>query len=118
MVKVVCGRNDNGHDYLLTCDGHAEVDGGLGYDPVCAGCTTLAYTLAQNMRDLAASGYLRHDPDVRMEKGHILVKASPKKEFAELVKAAYTFTLTGYRLLSYNYPAAVEVTEPGTESPT
>ena len=52
MIEIVYYKNHN----RLTITGHAQ-SGEPGKDLVCAGVTTLVYTLASNVQELEAAGY-------------------------------------------------------------
>lgn len=77
----------------LTADGHAGA-APKGEDVVCAGISTLLFTLEQSVRLARVGGYTHLEP------GHaeLCVRKTPQTE------AAFAFAETGLRLLAAQYP--------------
>lgn len=80
-----------------------------GEDPVCAGATTLCYTLAQAVKFLEETGKLRIEPLIEIREGHARIIATPKEDgFAEVLYA-FWFMQCGIHVLAHNYPGCVKL---------
>lgn len=97
-------------DYIsMDVKGHAGF-AELGKDPVCAGASVLAMTVAQCVENMHACGQLAKKPVVKIRNGRVLVTAKPKPEHFH--EALHTFYVgeTGMTLLAKAYPDHAEVT--------
>jgi len=93
----------------MTVRGHAGF-AELGKDPVCAGASTLAMTVAQCIQSMGESGKLQKKPNIVIRGGRVSVTAKPKKEhFAEALHSFYVGEI-GMQLLAESYPDHVRFT--------
>lgn len=80
----------------------------LGKDPVCAGASTLAMTVAQCIQSMGEEGKLQKKPSITIRNGRVSVVAKPKKEnFAEALHTFYVGEI-GMQLLAASYPGNIE----------
>jgi len=87
----------------MTVRGHAGF-AELGKDPVCAGASTLAMTVAQCIEHMHEDGKLQKKPNILIRNGRMTVTAKPKPEnFAEAFHIFYIGEI-GMQLLSEAYP--------------
>ena len=103
MIRVT--QTDDGKTLALAVTGHAG-KGPKGEDIVCAAATMLAYTLAQNVSKYRLG--LKGRPKIQMKEGDIIVRCRPKDRHRNQLRLVYETIGEGYRLLSFNYPDAVE----------
>lgn len=82
----------------------------LGKDPVCAGASVLAMTVAQSVKFLEEEGKLRKQAHLVIRNGRTLVVAVPKEE--HYFETLHTFFVgeTGMQLLAASYPESVQLT--------
>lgn len=92
----------------MTVRGHAGA-GEKGEDLVCAGATTIAYTLAQAVEFLWLDGKLKRKPKLKLAEGHCTIIACPKEDSYGQVLMAYWVQQCGAQLLSKNYPRNVHL---------
>ena len=89
------------NDYELKITGHAEFEE-KGKDIVCAGISTLFYTLYEvllsNMNMLEENSL-----KAEMEDGNGLISCKPIEKFEGNVQTMYMTILTGFNLLATNY---------------
>ena len=92
--------------------GHAGF-AALGKDPVCAGASVLAMTIAQCAGAMEEAGRLRKKAHILVRGGRVLVTVKPKPERWD--EAAHLFWVgeTGLRLLAAAYPGYVEIRSAG-----
>ena len=109
MVNVKFDITDDGKTLILTVSGHAGA-GNKGEDTVCAASSILAYTVAQEVRDLQERKKLRKKPNIRLAEGDCTITCKPVK--GAFIEALHTFKVaqTGYRLLAHNFPDNVRIT--------
>ena len=76
----------------------------MGKDPVCAGASVLAMTVAQCARTMEEAGRLRKRAHILVRNGRVLVTVKPRPERWD--EAAHLFWVgeTGLRLLAEAYP--------------
>lgn len=92
----------------LTVRGHAE-SAEAGKDLVCAGASTLVFTLADTLASLAGDGF---SPITRLEPGHAEFRVDVRDGMASLAAIAAMFTvLNGFRRLAAEEPDFVKLTE-------
>ena len=94
---------------VLTLEGHAD-SAPEGEDLVCAAASILAYTAAQEVRDMERAGKLRKRPRVELSKGRCRVTCTPKAEAWSEALHTYKVAQTGFRLLAANFPEHVALT--------
>ena len=99
MIHVVYHRKF----YRLIMDGHAQ-SAEHGRDIVCAAASILAYTLANNVASMAASGQIRMSPVVRLEEGSAEVCVTPRSGFRAVVTLIFDTICAGFALLARDYP--------------
>ena len=80
-----------------------------GEDLVCAGATTLAYTLAQAVEFLHEMDKLHIEPLIEIREGHARIIATPREEGYAEVLYAFWFMQCGIHVLSHNYPARIRL---------
>ena len=91
--------------YSISIDGHAR-SGEPGHDLVCAAVSTLVYTLAANVQDLAANKSVR-DVSVELESGKAHIQCKPATRVKAVVEIVYNAVCVGFALLAKNYPKNV-----------
>ena len=87
---------------LLKVTGHA-CSAEAGKDLVCAGASTLAVTLATNVRFMAEMGYVR-GPSIELESGEAVIQCSPVPKFRRSVEQVYNSVCVGFEALAAQYP--------------
>ena len=107
MVKAVFENNRETGTMRMSMHGHAGYDE-LGKDPVCAGASVLAFTLAQYVSNLEEEGGLESKPTIRIATGNMRVKCRPKPACWGEAATIFNFTHLGMRLLSEAYPKHVQ----------
>lgn len=98
MIQVVYYRQYN----RLTVEGHAHA-GEPGHDLVCAGASTLAYTLAANVGRMEEMDLVR-DAVAILEIGKAEISCRPKSKFTSLVGAIFNSVCVGFELLARDNP--------------
>lgn len=109
MIKAIIQKDDKAKSLILKIKGHAET-APAGEDIVCAGASTLVYTLAQLAMFFHQQGKLRKKPNIKLDTPEAVIVLTPKKEYAAEVENAYFFLQTGLSLLAENYPTCFDVT--------
>ena len=97
MINAIYYRQYN----RLTIEGHAH-SGEPGKDLVCAGASTLAYTLAANVANLSDNGFVR-DVTVKLEPGDTEI-ACKARSSQVMVRRIFESVCVGFEILSTNYP--------------
>ena len=97
MIQVIYYRKYN----RLTIQGHAHSNE-TGKDLVCAGASTLAYTLAANVTNLIGNGYVQ-DATVKLEPGDTEISCKSKTAKA-LVGRIFESVCVGFELLAAEHP--------------
>ncbi len=90
---------------LIGHAGYAE----LGKDPVCAGASVLAMTLAQCALAMEEAGALRKKAHLRIRNGRVLVTVKPRPERFDEAALLFWACGTGLRLLAEAYPGYLEI---------
>lgn len=98
MIKVIYYRKYN----RLTVEGHAHSDI-PGRDLVCAGCSTLAYTLAANVGHMEQLGQVRN-VTVKLDPGLAEISCDPKNRFTSIVGCIFEAVCVGFEILASNHP--------------
>ncbi len=98
----------SGDALILDMKGHASF-AEMGKDPVCAGASILAMTVAQCVRNMCDEGKLLKAPTIRIKNGRVLVVCKPRAE--HYTEALHLFYIgeTGMHLLSASYPDHVSL---------
>ena len=86
----------------VTIKGHA-LSGVPGHDLVCAGASTLAYTLAANVGRMEEM-CLVDDALVALEPGRAEIRCVTERECAAIVEAIFDTVCVGFELLSRDNP--------------
>ena len=80
----------------------------IGKDPVCAGISIMALTVAQVIEIMRDEGKLQKEPRIVIRNGHVAVTAKPKPEaFNEALHVFYVAE-TGMALVAQAYPDNVD----------
>lgn len=98
MIEAIYWKNHN----RLTVRGHAY-SAEEGKDLVCAGASTLAVTLATNVRVLVEMGYAR-DPIIELDKGEAIVQCTPLRKYSQSVGQVFRSVCVGFEILAVQYP--------------
>ena len=98
MIKVTYDRKHT----RVVIKGHAK-SGEAGHDLVCASASVLAYTLAANISNAKANGYLRNGP-VKLETGDADIRCMPRSRYKATMTMVFDTICAGFELLSQNYP--------------
>ncbi len=93
---------------VMNVKGHASF-ADLGKDPVCAGASVLAMTVAQCAVDLGERGMLQKKPNVTVRNGRVTVIIKPKTEYLYMALSLFGFGQRGMQLLEESYPAHVRL---------
>lgn len=107
MIHAKLVENRTGR-ICLSVIGHANADN-IGKDIICASASTLAYTIAQMVKNYYEMGALECPPKIILKSGRSTVTCIPKKDYYEEVRYAYLVVQTGLNLLSHNYPEYVSL---------
>ena len=86
----------------VTVEGHAQ-SGVPGHDLVCAGASTLAYTLAANVRNLELQEQVR-DAVVTLEPGKAEISCKPNRKYKSIVAIIFYSVCVGFELLARDNP--------------
>ena len=81
----------------------------LGRDPVCAGASVLAMTLAQCAKVMEEAGRLRKKAHILLRGGRALVTVKPREGYYDEARHLFWVGETGLRLLAEAYPENVSV---------
>lgn len=103
MIQVVYHRKF----HRLTMEGHAG-SAEPGQDLVCASASILAYTLADNVMQLAKGGHARMAPVVDMVEGKTEIYLKPHSRYRSIVTLIFDSICAGFALLAHNYPAYIK----------
>lgn len=98
MIQVIYYRNYN----RLTIEGHAN-SGEMGHDLVCAGVSTLAYTLAANVGNMEGNGHVR-DVTVKLEPGSAEINCRPRSGARAVAARVFEAVCVGFEILAREYP--------------
>jgi len=111
MVNVSFNINKELHTIEMHAVGHAKFKKpDEGYDPVCAGISTLAYTLGQCMEFLGEEGGLVIAPQLDLERGDVHIVATPTNEFYTQCLHSFFVIQVGMHVLATNFPNNVSLT--------
>lgn len=89
--------------YKVEITGHANYDE-KGKDIVCAGVSTLFFTLYNTLADVNEQMLNDLTPKYDEESGMGSVECVPKKEYRGNIQLIYMTVLTGLQLMADNYP--------------
>ena len=98
----------HGDSLTMTVKGHSDA-APKGADIICAGASTLAYTVAQCLSYMHEDGQLQKRPSIKLASGDTTITAKPKTDaYAETLHLFYV-ALVGLDMLSHAYPDNVRV---------
>ena len=98
MIQIVWDMDN----YSVTIEGHAG-SGEAGHDLVCAGVSTLAYTLAQRIGGLPECMSSR----AILDPGYAEISCKPIPGREDVVQDAFGTICTGFEMLASDYPEYV-----------
>ena len=98
MIQVTYYRRYN----RLTVQGHAH-SGEPGHDLVCAGVSTLVYTLAANVSNLQANGHARN-VSMKLEPGDAQISFTVRVGANAIVTRIFEAVCVGFEILARDYP--------------
>ena len=101
MIQVTYYRSYN----RLTIQGHAYSDE-PGRDLVCAGVSTLAYTLAANVGNLEANGHVS-DVTVKLESGNAEIACKPRSGSRAFVARVFEAICVGFEIMAKDHGAYI-----------
>jgi uncharacterized protein YsxB (DUF464 family) len=97
----------HGDVFRILIDGHAGFNL-VGDDIVCAGASTLTYTLLQCLiREHKAGNMAVFDHDIDEKKGHFYVRMKPMPHAVGYVEVMVSTVASGFGLLAHKYPEHV-----------
>lgn len=103
MTHISCGQVGEG--FFIDAAGHSGF-GERGKDVVCAGISTLIFTVYYYLRRMRDEGYIAH-LEKREADGFVSISARCAEGGQKLTEAAYRMALTGFEILAENYPQYV-----------
>lgn len=103
MIYVCILDEEKEGRLTLQLKGHAGAGNG-GSDPVCAAASILTYTAAQFFSYLYGEGKLQEAPELKLEKGDSLLRASPGEPYYEEALHGLYVLCLGFELLARQYP--------------
>lgn len=99
------------NNYTVTMRGHSEYAEN-GKDIVCAGASTLLYTLVHTLEEFRSE--MTKPPiftvNGKNENQRVTYTCSPNKAYEPNVQLVFLTVATGFRLLAENYPDNVKLT--------
>ena len=98
MINIVYHRKY----HKLTVKGHAY-SGESGRDLICAACSALAYTLAENVSNMESGGQTRNIT-INLNPGDAEISCYPNSRFNSIVTMIFDAICAGFELLAANYP--------------
>lgn len=104
MINIVYSQKD----YSLQIKGHSGY-ASAGNDIVCAGASTLLYTLCQTLLSLEHEKYYNAPPEMNIKSGDASVKCMPKNEYRHIIDNVFFTIMNGFELLESEYPNFVNI---------
>ena len=98
MIQATYYRKYN----RLTVTGHAG-SAEPGKDLVCAAASTLSYTLAANVANMADNKQVR-EPIMNMEAGNTEISCKPRHNLKATVTLVFDSVCVGFEMLVHDYP--------------
>lgn len=108
MIHARFYRDEKQGSLNMEVRGHAGA-APKGHDLVCAGASTLAYTLAQALRFLCENGRLEDVLVCAVSDGRADIRAVPKAAFEGDALCAFFTVQAGFYVLAANYPEYVSL---------
>lgn len=112
MTTVRFGKDEEKGVLSMEVLGHTGF-AEAGKDPVCAGASTLAMTVAQCVKTMEEAGRLQKKAHIVIRNGRVLVTAKPKPEHLQETRHLFWVGETGMRLLAEAYPLYIEIRSGG-----
>ncbi len=110
MIEVRFEENREKGVLSVELRGHAGF-AALGKDPVCAGASVLAMTVAQCAKAMEEAGRLQKKAHLIVRGGRVLVTVKPRESFFDEARHLFWVGETGLRLLAEAYPGYLEIKE-------
>lgn len=98
MIHVVYNRKYN----RVTVTGHAG-SAEPGHDLVCAAASTLAYTLAANVFNMAEAKQVR-EPVIKLDAGDTEISCKASHKLKATVTLVFDSVLLGFSMLAHDHP--------------
>ena len=98
MIHAIYYRKYN----RLTVTGHAG-SAEPGRDLVCAAASTLAYTLAANVFNMAEAKQVR-EPIIKMDAGDTEISCNANHKFRATVTLVFDSVCLGFAMLAHDHP--------------
>lgn len=108
MIRAEFRKDTESGSITMKMRGHANA-GDPGHDVVCAGASTLVYTLAQCLSFMREQGKLRKEPHMLLRSGRAEITAKPKEDAYAEALHTYFVVQAGLTLMQENYPDFVQV---------
>ena len=105
---VTARFNHEEEAWTMSIRGHASF-ADLGKDPVCAGASVLAMTVAQCVQLMYSQGKLQKKPHITIRGGRVDVTAKPKEEYEGECRHTFFVGEVGMTLLAESYPENVMI---------
>ena len=106
MIEVEFYTKKKDGSIHMRMSGHADT-APKGKDLVCAGATTLAYTVAQCIEFQWQEGELKCKPKLIIKPGEANIIATPKNDAYATTLHTFFVAQAGISVLSGNYPDAI-----------
>lgn len=107
MLRIKIDENN----YTVTMRGHAGFDED-GKDIVCAGASTLLYTLAHTLEEFRSA--MIEPPKFTIngkgENQRVTYHCNPNEQYEPNVQLVFLTIVTGFSLLAENYPDNIKLT--------
>ena len=98
MIEVIYYRSYN----RVTVKGHAK-SAEPGHDLICCAASTLVYTLAANVANMADNGQVRQ-PILKTLEGDAEISCTPRHNLKASVTLVFDSLCMGFALLANQYP--------------
>ena len=108
MIEAEYSRKWN----RVTVKGHAHA-GEPGKDLICAGATTLVYTLEASLEGLYKAEALIQPPKCDLQSGNAVISWVPSSRMRRSVELCVNTVMGGFAVLGEHFPDFVKVSMPG-----
>ena len=99
MVEVVYNRKK----CQVAVRGHANT-GEMGHDLLCAGVSTLVYTLASNVEQLRSADKRIRRPVIELNEGKATISCDTVHGLGSVVRIVFDAVCSGFDILQRKYP--------------
>lgn len=110
MIQIRFSFREPEGGVRLTLRGHAGF-APKGRDLVCAGASTLVYTLAEALERMYIQGMLRKCPRMEIREGRADLEALPKPEYVQEILLVFWVIEAGLHNLGMQFPGCIQVEE-------